>query len=788
MATSSTQRSPVFIAILVIFSLAIILFISVLIKFIQNPSPTPSIPVVTAVFTFTSVPSPTPSSTSTITITPRPTWTLRPSTTVTNTPTPTSTLTPTLIPTITAAKAAQLNTFYELKSWDLSEQERTIELLKADTILQNSFESYEVLAFAEGEAGLRFPDAVNAIEWSWDRAYNLIRIDDPQAMVLYANLIQSGIVSGQVRTSDLPTWFAQYETRLDLQTSPLPPQPGELSRLLLEISGPGSAYFWLVETPNGVNIYPLINDIDFDQPHENSFLYDDLTGDSAPDLVIYRRTSPGNTQQILPHIYNLSIEPPVEIPIQDQIPTDFGLEPRAEVDVLSGTGGINQLQLTNTLLPACPTYVTQQYIWDGAIFTVSPLQYELIPITGQETFCEIVLDAASAGWGPEAAIDITLPLLDVWPPATDIQGKPYPPDAYDELRYRLGILYALAGQSSEAVRYLGEIVNTPVIPDSSWITPAQDFLNIYQFPQDLYLACQQAQFCNLRDAMRTMVSTSGLAETQQVFSYLQNNGITIRSSGLFDFDLDGEDERWVITQPNSQSKLEFWILSKNIDGVQAVFAQVLEGTESLPYYHEPAGSTPVVQFELQKGFVFRRLLQSLEAYIEWVDVEYARPTIILDEFTIALNALMDGADPKLIQNDLLELLNSPRFKGDCIAFNFCDQFHYTLGLVHDLNGEFGNAIDQYLWVWRNYPKSPYTTPARLKLNYFPLPTYTNTPIKSPTPTRTRTPSSATPTSTQTVTPTMTISPTPTITSTVTPTLTSTIVPTDTETNTPTSTP
>ncbi len=148
--------------------------------------------------------------------------------------------------------------------------------------------------------------------------------------------------------------------------------------------------------------------------------------------------------------------------------------------------------------------------------------------------------------------------------------------------------------------------------------------------------------------------------------------------------------------------------------------------------------------------------------------------------------LMDGADPKLIQNDLLELLNSPRFKGDCIAFNICDQFHYTLGFVHNLNDEYGNAIDQYLWVWRNYPKSSYTTLARLKLDYFPLPTYTNTPIKSPTPTRTRTPSSATPTSTRTVTPTTTI--TPTISPTITPTLTSTITPTETETSTPTSTP
>ena len=782
MATRSPSRSPLVIILLALFSLAILLFLSVLINFVRSPSPSPTIPNITLINTLTTVPSATPSNTSTTTLTPQPTWTFQPSATTTNTPTPSPTLTQTLIRTITPAKPARLNTWYELKPWDLAQQQRTIDLLTADTILLNSAASYSTLAYAEGEALLRFPEAVDAIQWKWDRAYNLIRVGDPQAMPLYADLIQSAISSGQVRTSDLSEWFSQYETRLTLQTYSFPPQPGELSRQLIEIKGNGSAFFWLVESPTGVNIYPLINDIDFNQPHENSYLYDDLTGDAASDLVIYRHTSPGNTQQITPLIFDLSVAPPVELPIQDHAPIDFGLEPSADVKVVTSAGGQNQLQMTNTLLPACPTYVNQQYSWDGSIFIVSPLQYDLIPLTGLESYCEIVLDTASSSWGPTAAISVTLPLLDIWPPETDLQGKPYPLDAYDELRYRLGVLYALDGQPSEAIHYMDEIINAPIIPDSNWVLPAQNFLLVYQRPEDLYTACQQAQYCNLRDALRTMVATSGVDDTAQVLTILQNNGVVTRSSGFFDFDLDGQDERWMIIQPTPGAKLEFWILSQTLDGVQAVFVKVLEGAESLPFYHEPFGSPPVIQFELQKGFIFRRLMDTHEAYIEWVDVEYARPTVILDGYTQALNALMDGADPKLIQDTLLELMSSPRFIGDCIAFNICDQFHYTLGFVYNLNGEVGNAIDQYLWVWRNYGKSPYTQLARLKLDYFPLPTYTNTPVLSKTPTRTRTPSSAT------ITPTSTITPTFTITPTVTPTLTATITPTETETGTPTSTP
>ncbi|HEX9091317.1 MAG TPA: hypothetical protein VF831_07495, partial [Anaerolineales bacterium] len=73
---------------------------------------------------------------------------------------------------------------------------------------------------------------------------------------------------------------------------------------------------------------------------------------------------------------------------------------------------------------------------------------------------------------------------------------------------------------------------------------------------------------------------------------------------------------------------------------------------------------------------------------------------------------------------------------------------------YNLTGEDTNAIDEYLWVWRNYGQSQYAILARLKLDYFPLPTFTSTPGPSRTPTRTATPPSGTvnPTNTSTVTP------------------------------------
>src|SRR4030042_4416027 len=92
MTTANSNRSPLIITLLVLFILAIFLFVLALINLIQNPSTSPTITPPLVLATITPIPSLTPTNTSTITLTPRPTWTLRPSATVTDTPPPTPTL------------------------------------------------------------------------------------------------------------------------------------------------------------------------------------------------------------------------------------------------------------------------------------------------------------------------------------------------------------------------------------------------------------------------------------------------------------------------------------------------------------------------------------------------------------------------------------------------------------------------------------------------------------------------------------------------------------------------
>ncbi len=273
MATGSSKSSPILYIVLIFFGLAVVLFLLMSVRYFSHPSSIPTTTNSPGFVTLTSAPSLTPSSTSTITLTPRPTWTLRPSATTSQTPLPTNTTTPTLIRTITPARPAQYNTFYELKPWDLSQQSRTIELLKANSILTPSDAAYRALAYAESEGYLRFPQTLEAVSWQWDRAYNLLRINDPLGIALYSDLISSAVSSGQVRAADLPAWFNLYETRIMLEVSPLPPQPGELGREVIELKAEGSAYLWLIESPTSTSIYPLINDVNYTLPHLNAYSY-----------------------------------------------------------------------------------------------------------------------------------------------------------------------------------------------------------------------------------------------------------------------------------------------------------------------------------------------------------------------------------------------------------------------------------------------------------------------------------------------------------------------------------
>ena len=735
MSESPSHRNPALTIMLAILGVAIIAFLVALIRYINLSSTTPAgLTVNTGTLAASPSPSSTISAISTPSLTPRPSWTPPPSPTITVTITITPTTTRTVIPSLTPARILTQNSRYTLNEWGLAEASEMIELLAAQADTEGASQWYSVLGYAYQEALLRFPQAYQAGQWHWQLARSLIQAGDPQALAVYAGLIQEALETGQARPEDLPAWFQRQETELTLSTQSLPAKTGELERMLIQLSGMGNAFLWLIETPSDIQVLPLLDNFDPVNDPRAAFMLADLTGDGSSELIIYPTHMPGLTQYPSPWIFDLTQTPPVPLPMQYRLPVELGIESINQAGLLSNAAGGFDLQLRARVFPACPVDISRQYHWNGSQIELSDVEYFVRPDPALLAWCAVIVEHATNVWTAADTIAITEPLMPVWPPAVDAENRAYPDDELDAWRYRLGIQYALTGRAAEATQILQAIVDTPASAQSEWIEPAREFLVAYQSPEDLYRACQAAPGCNLRQATQELVHSSGLTDPSLALEYLRTHGVSTRAAGYFDFDGDGADERWVSILPVPQGQLEFWLLTSVPSGVQAVFVQVFEVNQPQPRLHDPTESPPVVQLELGRGFILERDALTGLSGVRFVDVEYARPTIIRDQLDQAIRDLFGGADSDQILADLLEIGASARFAGDCNAFNICARYYYTLGLVYELSGAERLATDTYLIVWRVYPTSPYALMARLKLYLIPAtPTPTLTPTNPPTP-------------------------------------------------------
>jgi len=547
------------------------------------------------------------------------------------------------------------------------------------------------------------------------------------------------------------------------------PPPGYLSRKLIEIKAPGgAAYLWLVESTEKVDLYTLTSYFDFANAIQVHFEAGDLTGDGVEELVVYADPSPGQTMPGLPQVYSLTARLPPRLTFAPQPPFDTGTEFRVKWQIAQGF-----LHSTVTIYPACAVQALQTYQWDGSQLVSSQMEYNIDSNPTELGYCAVVIDHVASQWGAKVVAPLMETLLPSWPPMFDLNGKPYPVDARDEWRYRLGVYEALAGDFEKAQNTLKDLVLLPTSEDSSWIGPAQQFLVAYLSPNDVYAACLSAQFCDPGQAMQLILAAGNYIEPSTALEAMIRAGVLIRSSGNFDFDKDGEVERWVLLRHHPQERLQFWILASWAKGIKALFVDQVDSTQTRPYYHEPQDAPPITQIEPKGGFVLGRLPLTREPYLIFKTVEFIPTTFTLDSLQADIHDLFTGESSTTIRDRLLELQKSDRF--NCLNYRICDLFYYSLGLAYELSGDARSAVDTYVKLWWENSNSPFMLIGRLKLKqlpYFTLtPTRTATPTVSPTRTPTLTPTitntinpsvspSITPTATWTSTPTQTLTPTP----------------------------
>ncbi len=444
------------------------------------------------------------------------------------------------------------------------------------------------------------------------------------------------------------------------------------------------------------------------------------------------------------------------------------------------------MRYTATVYPPCPVTIYHTYHWNGTWIELNRADYGIRPVDGIVSYCELVVNQAAWVWGAETAIPLMETLLPVWPPVGASEPRTYPADAKDEWRYRLGIYYALTGDTLTADEYFQDLIDNPTIPGSRWVKPAQKFQRGLNSPEGIYQACIPDQFCDERVAVRNLVAAIPSDAPHSVLYYLTHAGVAIRYTYEFDFEGDGIPERYLTFRHHPDQKLEFWIMAEKTSGYEALFVDTIDVSQPTLTRYVTRQGISIVWLNAQQSFTLGRFPETDEVYIIPYSPSYFYSDYTLEVVNSAMNGLLSGAAPLPIRDELVALRRSENFA--CLTEDDCSYFYYTLGLANQLGQDESGAVDSYLFIWNEYPNSPFTYMARLKLEYKPgfgpPPTYT------PTPTNTAT---ATTTATITLTPTLTHTPGPSPTSTLThtpgpsptPTNTATVTPTPTASNTPT---
>ena len=664
--------------------------------------------------------------------TPLPTWTIRPTATPTHTLTATTTPTATLYPTLTPARPLPINDQYRLRNWTAQRAEQMVSLLRdypearfltAEERQDPRFnEAFSYPAFAYREALLRFPEDPGAESWKWSLAYSLARSNDSETGSLYAELILEALESGEARINRLPAWFSAQEPRLELHVYSIPTESQARSSQVVQISGGGGAYIWVVDNSGDFTAHLLVSHFDFASNLQGGLATGDFNGDGNAEAVIFFSQNAENTLLSPARVFNLAGTSPVELPFVPSLPFDLGTE-------FSGSWHIGDLegllQFSTRILPACPVDITRSYAWNGEAFDLVDTHFQLEPDPAIVEYCEITVEHAARLWGHEVSAEFMEAVLPYWPPARRVDGRLYLPEARDEWLYRLGVSHALAGNPEQARSFLQEVIDSPSRAGSPWIQNARDFLEIYHSEDDLYSACIQSVDCDPRAALEFITAMIPVERYDRAHIDLRSYGVSVRSSGLFDFDRDGQAERWFVVRHRESQKLELWILAKGTESIHALFVEDADTASPAFRYSDQEIEPPIVQLQLGEGFMLEDIPGNSQPFITYHTVEFVPTTFTLDTLEGAIGDLFSGEDPAEVLTTLENLEESERF--NCLNFRICDRFYYTLGLAYELNDREREAIDTYVKLWWENRDSPFTAMARLKLE----PLIRTTPVPTP---------------------------------------------------------
>lgn len=689
------------------------------------------------------------------------------------TPTPSLTLlsTMSIIPTLIPATVDASYEDYHLTIGTGDEADKIITRMEqnifdfwADVARSGNFNPpYSPVWHATMDALLHFPDDPRADKWLWKTAYYMaLSGEATKATEIYLALIDKALNQEGKAPQDLPAWFHSGE----LETFFLTPQftleidkinlpgndAGYLVRFgeLFDIDTPGGSCMFIVENGDQYLAYMLHNGfpvggffITLRNP-VNCFAQD-VTDDGVKEIIVDQYNG-GHVGTTYIGVFDLTSLPPKVMPFSQSL----------NEKLIVWNGGIIDYPMVNNKtqiqigepLGFCwdyGQYGVNNYQWNGAWFEIQHgwVEFGQSPTLNADSLfeCSGIINEYVHNLEPDNAISVYEHVFKTYSPKI-LRNQ----EILEEFRVSQGIYAAYLGDQELVHSVFNDIIGNPTIAGSAWVEPSQDFLAIYQSPDDLYKACSSVnicvsyypqssdkscvdlRLCDYAKALQALVNTVYLnSPLTELTDSLESAGVQIPSAGWYDFDDDFIEERWFTVMPPGETSYEFWIAIEYPRG-----AKVLLVADSLPTYvmdFQPVESDNEnisIDFGSDQTFEIVRHPNTEEPFLIIDELEVIDP--IRQERALFIemrNMLFDGYNAATIYDRMLEIKNKysecpfeiKEEPGSAVYVIYdCASFYYTLGLAAELIGKESEAIQYYYNVWRLYPDRPFAELARYKLD------------------------------------------------------------------------
>ena len=647
----------------------------------------------------------------------------------------------TVLPTQTAVATAMSShptpipdATYRLVVWTPERADQLIDRLQGypDTLDFRGYHddvylaAYLHAATAQQEALFRFPTAVFADTWSWERAYHLAQAGAGEVGDVYGELVAAILNDGDVSLGDLPAWFAAQDPSLALSTHVLSSPMGYTNAYLIEIAASFSGiYLWLLESSSGFEVYPLKSGYDFGFAHAAglAFRLEDVTGDGVPEAITVHIRQAGSSvdhQSGTFDVFDLSQVPPQKLPLAEPSPF-FSYGANGEWSVVSEDGNDQILRFESYLDSYfCPdAVVVSDYVWNGEMFVLWQREYPDVASLDEaqrENCASPILQAllTDGRQGMLGAFDALNGFILAWPFVSELDGR-------DEVRFELGLLYALYDRTELARQQMMAITTEATVADGEWAGWAEQFVVAYKTADDLLAAC--AAFGNCHSFLDVPDLVEHLPSFSNVVEQLEGAGVPVLAATSFDLDGDNvpEDLLLVGSHNSEGSYGTLWIVSADGERLE---------TKSLSSIRLPAETItvtvvtsewewPVLQVQTGENNLFLTIQSNTTTGIS--RIEYLS-FVLRQEGRLLIDRLLSGDDAEEVVGELdaLQQIYGSLYEDEirsmgCISASFC----YWLGVAYELGANEANAVEAYLNTWQHFSDTPYAIMARARLGVVP---------------------------------------------------------------------